>query len=355
MKRYAVALLLSLSCCITALAAPDYTQYHKDINEAERQLFVLHDIKAGLQIYSKVFKQYDFVFLFDCVVALQMALYANDTASFLEFTGKGMKSGLMPRHLMKIQFINAHPLYNRYKDSAIAMYRMHRPLYLKRIDTSALKTLYELRGNDQVEKSHRKNESQGAYMRRYKPQIATSMKRLKELIDKKGFSSEKLIGVDQNDLMLELGLNAPEMISYYHQYKDESTIDIEQFTFDEKIFSSSLIWALWYHYARMFKDYDFYPEPFYLEQIKLGNIHPKEVKAFCDEPYSMNDGVGANHGIMFTVLKAWEQEGYHPPRQTAVEVLNRNREKYSLPPVEQEDARDAFLKEKGMATGYKWE
>src|SRR5690606_36971430 len=82
-----------------SISAQDYSAYHTTINRADEEIFLNNHLQKGMDLYAKAFKQYDFVFLSDCITALQMALYAHDEKDFLLFMDKAVENGLMPRHL----------------------------------------------------------------------------------------------------------------------------------------------------------------------------------------------------------------------------------------------------------------
>jgi len=82
--------------------AQDYTVYHLSIIKADEQIFVKSQIKEELNTYTQIFEHYDFVFVSDCVTAIQIALYAKNEKAFLYFVDKATQNGLMPRHVQRI-------------------------------------------------------------------------------------------------------------------------------------------------------------------------------------------------------------------------------------------------------------
>src|SRR5690606_10230642 len=132
---YPVVLLMCIYCHIAC--AQDYSQYHLNIIKAEEQVFVNGKTEDGLKTYLNTFNQYDFVFLHDCFIAIQIALYANDENAFLAFVEKGAQNGLLPKHLTfrGTRFIKTHPIYIKNKDTILAICRANRQHYLQRLDT----------------------------------------------------------------------------------------------------------------------------------------------------------------------------------------------------------------------------
>ena len=167
-------------------SAQDYWLYHQNIIKAEEQIFINNRVKEGLNTYLHTFSNYDFVFVSDCVTAMQIALLDSNAKIFLAITDKAAKNGLTPGHLNRIPYIRKHPLYIKYTDSVMSMYKRNRPHYLKNIDTTALKKMYSLFAFDQMEKNPMKNESHMATANRYKHEIAKTMGELKQLVLEKG-------------------------------------------------------------------------------------------------------------------------------------------------------------------------
>ena len=90
------------------VVAKDYSNYHRAINKAEEYIFVHNKIDSGISLYNKIFKEFDFVYAGDCLIAIQIALYANNEKAFLNFTEKAFQNGLMLRNFKKVYYINHH-------------------------------------------------------------------------------------------------------------------------------------------------------------------------------------------------------------------------------------------------------
>ena len=262
-------------------SAQNYFEYHTNIIKAEQQIFVEEHFNEGLETYLNTFNRYDFVFLNDCMTALQIALHAEDENAFLKIANKATQNGLMPRHLLKMAYINKHPIYQKYKDSIISMYKINRTHYLKRIDTAALKKMYHLYAMDQLVKNRGQNESNADYNSRYSQQIKETFKNFQALTHQHGWPSDKVMGIYQSDIMKELQIAQPDMIDYYYKYKDQYNIREGQFQEDETDFCQSFFWAVLAHYGHHIS-YQYYNDDFYLEQIKKGNIHPDDLGYLID-------------------------------------------------------------------------
>lgn len=81
----------------------DYIEYHKQITEAET---LLSEEKFGdaLTKYRQVFEQYDFVFMRDYKVAIQIAFYLDDKNKGFDLLRKGMASGWTLKGINKNDF-----------------------------------------------------------------------------------------------------------------------------------------------------------------------------------------------------------------------------------------------------------
>ncbi len=361
-------LLLSviLLCNGLWLHAQDYFKYHEGIITAEEQIFVKQQYDEGLKTYADVFKKYDFVFAHDCVMAMQIALYRNNEKLFLLFTTKAMQNGLTMKHLdsRTMTYFQTHPIYNKYKDSIASIYKRNRPHYLKRIDTVALGKMTQLFCNDQLEKNPLPNEGFTASDKRYKPQIIATTEQLKALIAERGYPSDRLIGIDDQNLLHELGTTRMTPLDYYKKYKGDQCCNIResQFEFDEHTISSSMIMPIIIHYGHMTNGEDrlqcvMYSDSFYLQQIKRGYIHPKDV-AFLYE-WSMNTGgSGAGTPNLERGEKFFDigirRQGAQRQVNITDETINKLRVAFHIAPIENDRMKFEFVKKNGMYIGFGW-
>lgn len=66
----------------------DYRLYHKGIILAKEQIFIKKDIIEGLITFNNIFKQYDYVFVDDCIEAFQLAILYREENLALNFIKK---------------------------------------------------------------------------------------------------------------------------------------------------------------------------------------------------------------------------------------------------------------------------
>lgn len=334
------------------LFAQDFIEYHQRINKADEQIFVNRQLKEGLEVYAEVMDRYDFVFVHDCMNAMQIALYKGEEALFLKFWEAATRNGLMPRHIQYFDYIKVHPLYLKHKEKLIEIYIRNRPGYLRRIDTTTLIKLYNLCANDQINKEYYfDGETRAQYLFRYKKQITATMDKLREIISVKGIPGERLIGLGQNDIDIirELKIDSWDLIEYFHQYKDVYPIIRKgQFTISEDNMTSSfLYYTILHHYGYIFSDYIFFSDSFYLDQIEKGNLHPKDYANINDIPYDIYETriPDPNRNEKYFGLR---------PNRTSDSLripdhrINQYRKEFYLPPIEQDRAKWHFLKSHGM-------
>lgn len=352
---------------INLSAAQDYTKYHLAIIKAEEQIFVKQQFDDGLKTYSVLFKEYDFVFVHDCVMAMQIALHTNNEKRFLEFTTKAMQNGLAPTHLEspKMKYFQQHALYIKHKDSIARIFKANRQHYLQRIDTGALIKMMQLFCNDQLEKNPARGESIMSHNKRYRPQIMVTTDALRKLIAEKGYPSDKLIGIDQQDLLHELKTGRMDPFDYYKKYKDDPQHNIGegQFDQDEYHLASSIVLPVIWHYAYTIKGNAdrkrclLYADDFYLQQIKLGNLHPKDFALMYD--WGMNNG-GISEGTpniekgekFFDV--GIRSVGAQRQVNISNEAINKLRKAFYIAPIENDRAKIAFIRANKMYIGWGW-
>lgn len=339
------------------LHAQDYRTYHTEIIKAEKQIFVDGYISEGLGTYVSTFGKYDFVFVSDCMTAVQIALYDSNAAALISITDKAMMNGMQPRHLNMIPYIKKHPLYKKYEDSIIAIYHRNRPYYLAGIDTAVLQKMYSLKAFDQMEKNHMKRESHATFRGRYRPQIKKTMDELKTLILSKGWPSDKLIGIAQRDIMKELHTGTPDMGEFYDKYKDvyiHHNFSRGQFYISEYELASTFFFPVMAHYASTVSNI-YFPDTVYLQQIAAGFLHPKDMAFVLEFKYrnypegGLKPDVSAGQYYFGVSRRGMsDSSAMHRPFPLPYEQMNQLRKKFYMPPFEQDRAKFRFAKEHGM-------
>lgn len=336
-------------------AAKDYSDYHKAINKAEEAIFIHNKIAEGLKIYDETFAAFDFVYAGDCRIALQIALYHNDEKAFLSFTKKAFENGLMLRNFRKIYFVKRQPIYQKDSLQIEELYKTARPHYLARIDTAALKKMYLLFVDDQLVKNDLKlpdghYESVWNHKIRYRPLIAKTMAEIQKIINEKGFPGDKLLGLDQRDIMYELKLAEPDMEEYWwrNKHSNDYVIGKEQFMLDEYYLFSHLVFPPYIHQQNLFGFT--LDENFFKQQIILGNVHPKDFAFFSDN----GNGYNSLGEHTLKTNTCYFGVGVSPNKMTPNSLfipdslINKCRAKWFIAPIENDRAKWQFMTEHKM-------
>ncbi|MES2479300.1 MAG: hypothetical protein V4561_09440 [Bacteroidota bacterium] len=340
------------------VAAMDYADYHRGINKAEEFIFVKNKFDSGINLYTKIFKEFDFVYAGDCLIAMQIALYVNNEKAFINFTEKAFQNGLMLRNFKKVYSIKHHSLYLKDTAKFILLYKSNRPHYLARIDTAALKTMHALKAEDQLVKNSIKwpngqFEFHKERQKRYLPLIEKTIAELKKIAFEKGFPSDKIVGIDQSDIMRELKLNSPDMMEYWWRNKNRNECVIEkgQFQSDEDYLYSYYNIPPIIHHPKV---YDIFDESYYIQQIKLGNIHPKDVAVFHDNTYT--NGINTPDvpvGRCFFGCGVMAENKANDRKVKDI-IINECRAKWFIAPIENDRAKWKFMQEHKMNYGWGW-
>lgn len=241
----------------------DYSEYHKKINKAEELFFMQNKVDSSLYYYDKAFKEYNFIFVKDLVNAAQIAIF--NKKPFEEYLEKGFSFGLKFSHLYN------YPLFNDYINSIsksskkkLKIYLKQRAKYLKKIDFEYLDTIYKIAIKDQLEKKSK------TY---FNIEIKKATDNLFEIIQKKGFPGEKIIGLSDSLIFKEIGkpeLDLSNQIS--------NNINLQHMTSEEEYLASKYPIILLLHNPCSFKLYANKLK----EEIKKGNLHPRDFGLIYD-------------------------------------------------------------------------
>lgn len=330
----------------------DYFTYHREIIKAEELIFVKKDIPKGLKTYTKVLSGNDFVFLSDCITAIQVAVYQGDTTAFLKLIEIASKNGLTQTHVLKVPYIANSKLYACNAKRVQEIMKANRAIYLSGINKKALAELIEIYGKDQLVKNLMSGESNREYQRRYKQEIRNTYEKFRSIIFRYGFPSEKIVGVDQSYLLRELKIPGTDLVDYYVAYAgSKQTLTKAQFIQDEKTFASTLFFPIIQHYCTMFDYPKLFSDSFYLDQIAKGNIHPKDAAAVVELKFMVMKGFVPNlsggdkyFGTASRIGSVYE----HQPMIIPDSTINRFRESYYLPPIENDRSKWKFMIKEGM-------
>lgn len=280
--------IILLSVLPKPVKAQDYIEYHRQLNRADYLMFVRNEFDSGLNVYNQAFNKYDFVFVKDCVIAIQISLFRKRDQLSLRFIEKAFQNGLKLSHLRGFHYIANSEFYRKNGALVERLYIHNRPIYLKRVNFSLLNQVNRLFAADQAIKNGPQGDAKkfARFRVGYRVKIKESIEQLKKVSIEFGFPSDRLIGIDQNDIMKETKMSYKDLPDYFEYYGSRETsnrITLSQFQHEERFLSSHLILPLMHHLERAY--YEF-PISFYQNEIKKGNIHPKDVAAINDFPYA---------------------------------------------------------------------
>jgi hypothetical protein len=263
MKQKAL-LLFGLYSFLVFSQTNDYTKYHTLINKAEELYFMEHKTDSTLFYYNQVFKEYNFIYVKDLVNAAQIALFEKRPYRF--YIEKGFEQGL------KIAHLNYYPLFKKelqklQKDTKlIKTYNQNRKKYIARIDFDYRNTIYYLAIKDQLNKQKPK----------YHNIVYQTTQKLLKYIKNKGFPGDKLIGIEDNSIFREIGKS---YLDLYQQRKKHK----ELFHMNSEEESLSTVWA---QIILVHNPCSYYLlKKTLLNEIKKGNIHPRDVGLIYDNAY----------------------------------------------------------------------
>ncbi len=279
--------LLFLICLtINAHAQDDYRIYHRWINNAERCFFLEHKTDSAYSYYDLAFSKFDFVFAKDCYMAAQIAYY-NKNEKYVAYLKKGFQNGLRSEQL-KYSDVLAPLLKDTiaYKKK-FSDYQALRKVYLKRINVWALKKTIQHVSQDQSEKNIRYSDNDYEDLHEYDKRLEKHISFIESMIKTVGFPGDKLIGIDQADIMKELGHDSSDYMDMYNLiYKDPKYhTEAMQFCTCGNCIAQASVFPLLVHQVCLYQHLSAYWE----KLIVSGQIHPRDVAELFDISLQLYD------------------------------------------------------------------
>lgn len=268
----------------------DYHKYHAEIIQAE-ELISLEKYKEALLQYENLFNQYDFIFLRDYKIAMQISFHIGEKEKGLDYLKKAFSNGLEWKNFKKQKFFEPHLSINDLKNLEIQYQDLHHQ-FLNRMDTTIKSKVESMIEKDQKiayqayiiedEKEQEKFISEN-----FPPHSEEQLKDLIEIIEKNGYPGEFLIG---NDFWVST------ILSHHNSQGTE--------------------------YVRKDTLYDFI-KPTLLQNLKKGYISPYEIALVEDWKY--------------TVISDWNESPYgylNPPNESNIAQINKTRKAIGIRSVE---------------------
>ncbi|MCG8573607.1 MAG: hypothetical protein MI810_01890 [Flavobacteriales bacterium] len=261
MKRYSYLLIFCISLFSKFSFSQDYLHYFKEVARAEVDILDSNYSQA-IKTYDELFRNYDFVFPKDALVAAQVAAFEKDAERCIEFLKIGVKNGLPPSSIMRnphfyrlsnstdqntpdwtettffdsLVYLNKQRINQQYRDTIIEMVKEDQYLRDKN-ETFLNAVIFNHKLKPRLYKK---------WMAQAHQQAHTVLEFTKEY----GFPSHKVIGTHRSEDYSKFGTN------YSSSY---ATIILYHYDFAWQILKEELP-----------------------EQLKKGNINPKQYALLRD-------------------------------------------------------------------------
>lgn len=300
MRKLIITSYLVLMFSLSSFAQENYFDYHKKITEAESAILDSNYTKASI-IYYDLFKNYDFIFLANCVTACQTAIVTkNDTLAF-HFLERAVKQGLKLNSIKTNRSLK-HLLDKVQWSIFEAKYDSLRTIYLSSINWGLREEINKLFEQDRKWRDRHETRPWNFI---WKPIIKIKWnyvlkgiveEELVPLIHSYGYPGERLIGVDEKYMNTK--------------FRDDH-------------FNSFMVRLILIHYfskPRKFNDSVF------ISEIEKGNLHPKHYAELYDfiAAYSKNKSPLKNQFFC-----QWHY-GEISLKKTTVEKVNKRRKNIGL-------------------------
>ncbi len=210
---------LFVSIQLTA-QTPDYASYHRSVLEAER-LLVQQKFDQALSVYTKLFEEFDFVFLHEYQVAAQLAVYVDQKDVAYEVLEEGIKNGWTKKSVRKhsiLHRLKGEPRWEDLMKNAKAWNTMHS----ERLDNQQKEVVHDMFRKDQWKALGAlfklSSDAQDRYAeRRFAPQSEMHVQQLRHMLINSGYPGEKRIG---NELWMSTILSHHNSISKEYNSED---------------------------------------------------------------------------------------------------------------------------------------
>lgn len=275
-----------LACKINAKDT-NYFHYHSLVNQAETNFFLHENIDSAIYLYKKAFKEFDFVFAKDCIMAAQIAVYAKRNNNAVLFINKGFEEGITIEILQPIKVFN-----NFLKDkNIISQLKINYPIlhkkYLARINVNMLRKITDAFFIDEINKNWAYNTNN----RNISDSININNLYLIDTLTRQiGMPGEKLIGLDNNNLLKDLCYENEDGL-YRIQHRDKEKDGYKATGYEKTLIgiytaktgevAQNKVYIILLHHPCTF----FYLKNLWEDAIKKGEIHPRDVAALYDWAY----------------------------------------------------------------------
>ncbi len=353
MNKLSVCFFIVVLMYAKSYALTDYNVYHKYIAKAEQFCFIENNTDSSLFYFSKAFNSYDFVFVKDCIEAIQIAVIFKKDSLLMPYFKKAFENGFKISNLYNLathdgrtgffDYVRKKPDFYLKLDK---IYPEARNVFLKRINIDVLNLITKRFAYDQSNKNSSNDSLKNDIFRK-------NFLLIDSLIGINLFPSEQVVGVTQHGIFKEAGKTYKELIDWYDILKSTVSkinhFSESQFTIEEYALTSNMVFVLLYHYDSSY----IFLEKNISKLISSGAMHPRELATLHDEyviKYRIRKGKKVN--ISFIPEKS---VGPHilffDNTQENRDKVNRKRAAYGIVPVEVDSAKHLF-EEKYKASFY---
>lgn len=300
-KKAKILLFCLLFAKLAQAQNVNYEYYHDDVNQAE-VLFLKEQYSESIDLYKRIFQQYQFVFAKDCVIAAQISLLANDSINTSFFIKRAILQGVKIDFFSKVSifssFVNSYSWLKIQKD-----YTTLRKQYFKNIDFER-KRKWASRYNLEQELKHVKT------LRAYKAKMLENVNAIIEECKTVGYPGEKMLGIDDAQLT---------------KRKSDFDISADIAFISLAHHSCSYVWI----------------EKYFKKEIQKGNIHPRQCAYLSDFLKIIRKNAESDDCDTSQYRSTFVDWTYKID-VNQVEEVNKLREKWHICSVQQEKAKEQF-------------
>ena len=193
----AISAIFLVSAGKVYASEPDFRLYHQHIAEAE-ELIAEESYAGALKVYDEAFSTGKFIFLRDCKVATQLALYLGDIPGSFEYLRLGIRQGWDLRNIRKNKFLLPLQKEPQWKQ-VLSHYDSLHAIYQSRLDYDLRKEVHQMFKQDQWKAIGALftfgSKAKDRYAeRKFAPNNEEQVARLMEILHGYGYPGEKLIG-----------------------------------------------------------------------------------------------------------------------------------------------------------------
>lgn len=276
MKKAGTLIILIFFTKLLCGQEKDYSTYHQLINKAERKYFVDKNVDSSLVYYDKAFHDYDFIFVKDLLNAAQIACF--EKKPFQKYVMRSFNFGIRKEHFQEYPILEKAISEMLSRKEVRDSIKVKRKKYLNNLNLNYRSWLYEIAIDDQLSKSQPD----------YSKKVNFLLGKLSSRISNSGFPGERIIGIDDDSIYSELG--APKM-DFSKMVQERSPNKLSYFKMDSEILASKLPILLFIHHRCSYSKF----VKVFMEEIKKGNIHPRDVGLIHDNVFRFRNSIRINY------------------------------------------------------------